>query len=208
MCSRLKARRLKATEKYANLWTTTIKNVKTWHRCTKQKRHPDRLWIHKHVKEPVLDVGCGTCLDAKTFDKYVGVDVTRIFLKSAHSLYGVSHIIRCDARFLPFKDKTFETAYSKGLLLHYLQEEGMKIISEMLRVSNVTVIAWGIIKWAKKQILPARRVHNYLPSNDPFVSACLEGFYYNRYDLAELQKRFEVTFIGKGTSITIIEEKK
>lgn len=194
--------------RYADQWGTTVKKHKTWHRSKEQKQHPDRLWIQKHVKEPVLDVGCGTCLDAETFRNYVGVDITRSFLKPAHFLYGVSHVIRCDGRFLPFKDKTFETAFSKGLLIHYLQEEGMKIILEMLRVSNVAVIAWGIVKWAKNQVLPARRVRNYLPSNDPFVSMSAEGFYYNRYDLAALQKRFEVTPVGKGTSITIIEEKK
>lgn len=188
-------------EVYAHRWASTIKNIEEWHRDESQREHPDRLWIHKYAKEPVLDVGCGTCLSAEPFKDYVGIDVTRAFLEVAHLSYGVKNVIRCDAQYLPFKDKVFETAFSKGLLLHYLQKVAIKIIWEMLRVSKTTIIAWGIVKWS-----PHKRV-NYLPSYKPFISMRSSGFYYNRHDLAELEKHFEVILVGEGTSITIIEEK-
>jgi len=182
---------------YVDRWRVFFhKMSKTWGRTAYQKCFTsDRSWLHQHLKEPVLDVGCGTCLDACGFTRYVGVDITKSFLKEAHFTYQVANVSRCDARQLPFKDKAFQSAFSKGLLLHYLQKEGTKIIWEMLRVSKETYVAWGFgVEAFNKGV-------SYLPSYNPLTSKSPEGFYYNRYDLKELEKHFRIEPV-EGTTVT------
>lgn len=184
---------------YAQKWAGLVKNRQAdsqeWQRTQSQRRHPDRVWLHKHVKGLVLDVGCGTGLDAKAFRVYVGADVTLPFLKAAHFRHKVANVVRCDGRYLPFRDKVFPTAFSKGLLLHYPQREGVKIIYELLRVSKTTYISWGALGGI-----------NYTPSNRPIIKKSPKGFFYNRYDLNELEKHFKIIPIKEGISITLVKD--
>lgn len=194
---------------YAKKWEKKRRDPEKFQRNPRQFSSPDRLWIHKHLREPVLDVGCGTCQDAEPFKGYVGIDVTRSFLRAAHFTFGVSDIVRADARHLPFRDKMFETSFSKDVLVHYPQEEGTRVIWEMLRVSRATYIAWGVEeperveKLAKRGLRPVG-IYNFMPGK-PVLFKNVKGFYYNRYDLAQLEKHFEVIPVGGGTSITLIK---
>lgn len=172
---------------------------KLWQRDENQIKHPDRKWFYENLKGKVLDVGCGNCVDEPKFKDsvdYVGVDVTFNLVKSGHFDYLVEKVVRCDGRFLPFHDKCFDTAYSKDLLLHYKWENAVKFIDEMFRVANTVFVAWGLAGY------------NYYPSNDPIEIHGIDGFYYNRFSLAQVKQRYNIKSVSNNTSISLIEEKK
>lgn len=194
---------------YAKKWEKKRQHPEKFQRNPCQSSNSDRLWLHKHLREPVLDVGCGTCQDAESFKDYVGLDITRSFLRAAHFTFGVSEVIRGDARRLPFRDKVFETTFSKDVLVHYPQEEGMKIIWEMIRVGRRTYVAWGlehperVDELAKRGLRP-EGIYNFIPGK-PVRFKNVKGFHYNRYDLTQLEKHFKIIPVGDGTSITFIK---
>lgn len=178
---------------YPHLWETFNKESVTWQHSQEKIHNIDRVWLGKNVKEPVLDVGCGSCVDATMFKDYAGVDITLSFLQACHCTYKVENVVRCDGKHLPFKDKIFKTAYAKGVLLHYPQKNGEEIIKEMVRVSEITYVSWGFVDNI-----------NYTPSDNPIITK--QGlFWYNRYDIRELEKLFEILFV-KGTTITSVKE--
>jgi len=191
----------KNEEKYVKRWSKTFGREKDWARTTDQRNHPDRLILQKLVKPPVIDVGCGSGLDAEYYDDYVGIDVTPEFIDAAYNIYGVKKLVLCDARYLPFKDKSFETAFSKGVLIHYPQKEGEKMLHEMIRISNITYIAWGI------PLLGHGHGKNYIPTGKPCLSISKSGFHVNKYDLNELEKQFEVHPQKNGTSVTLVKKR-
>ena len=169
-------------------------DLKTW--SASNPNHPDRLLLKKIVKEPpILDVGCGPGLDSIYYEDYTGCDVTPKLLSYARKRYGAKNLVLCDARCLPFRNKAFKTAYSKGLVIHYPQNEGMKMLFEILRVASKVYIAWGILG----------RNRNFLPTYDPYIERTKPGFYNARYDLAELEEHFKITLVSEGTSVTSIE---
>ena len=188
--------------KYAKRWSIIYGKEKYWARGQEQEQHPDRLLLRKIVKLPVIDVGCGTGLDVKFYEDYVGIDVTPEFIKSARRKYNDARLVLCDARYLPFRDKVFKTAFSKGVVIHYPQEDGEKMLHDMIRISNITYIAWGI------PIIGPGRGENYLPSYTSKFFVSNAGFHVNRYDLKELEKNFKIYPLEEGTSVTLIREKE
>lgn len=186
--------------KYAKKWSKGFGTEEDWARSKAQENHPDRLLLKEIVEQPVIDVGCGTGLDASIYGDYVGIDVTPEFIASAHRNYGVDRLVLCDARHLPFRDKTFKTAFSKGVIIHYPQNEGTKMIHEMLRISDTTYIAWGI------PLIGPGHGENHMPTCTPKHVMSKSGFHVDRYDLTELEKHFEIYPMKKGTSVTLVKE--
>ena len=186
---------------YAKRWSKRFGTETDWARTESQENHPDRLLLKTLVKTPVIDVGCGAGLDAQYYDDYIGIDVTPEFIKSAHNIYGVKRLVLCDARYLPFRDKSFETAFSKGVIIHYPQEDGEKMLHDMIRISNTTYIAWGI------PLVGPGHNKNYMPTGDPELFISKSGFHVNKYDLTELEKHFEIYPQKEGTSVTLITKK-
>lgn len=150
---------------------------------------PDRAWLYENVETPILDVGCGTGVESLGFEDYVGVDITPSFLKTARK-YDVD-VVRCDGRYLPFRDKSFKTCYSKELLPHYQFEDALVFIKEMIRVADKVYSVWG---------------KGYVPSTNP-KSEVKQGFHYNRFDIRELRKYCDIEFIKNGTTTTLISPK-
>jgi len=153
------------------------------------------VWLWNNIVESVLDVGCGTCLDADRFDDYVGCDVTRESLVVAHRNHKVENVVCCDARHLPFRPDKFKSVFSKDLLLHHSHEDMMKVIHEMLRLNDKIVVAWGIEEDGTC----------YLPSYEPLYKM-KAGFHYNRHDLAKLEEEFDVEIVN-GTSVMFLSRK-
>lgn len=160
----------------------------------------DRKWLYRNLEGPVVDLGCGNAIDYPGFKGkgYMGVDVTPSFLEAAKEKYGVPEecLTLADARKTPFQDKQFRSGYLKDVLLHYRQEDGYAFIDELLRICRDAYVVWGYL---------GERM--FLPSSEPIEERWGDGFYYNTYDLDELERRYRVTFIDEGTTITKIEAK-
>lgn len=162
----------------------------------------DRKWLYLHLEGPVLDIGCGNCIDYEGLkDKgYMGVDVTPSFIEAAKK-WGVPEecLTLADARKMPFKDKQFKSGYIKDVLLHYRQEDGYAFIDELLRVCEDAYVVWGYLPNMNGS------VKSFLPSSEPKEEKWFDTFYYNVYDLRELEKKYRITFIGEDTTITKVE---
>lgn len=94
----------------------------------------------------ILDVGTGVGTfvfrSSKEGADCVGVDYSGISLLKARQLmqryetdrYGNYDFMRCDARFLPFKDSSFDKIVDCDFLEHVYNEEKNEVIKEMYRV--------------------------------------------------------------------------
>lgn len=162
----------------------------------------DRFWLYENLEAPVVDLGCGNAIDYQGFlgkeKEYMGVDVTPSFLIAA-AKHGVpeSCLTLSDARKTPFKDKQFRSGYLKDVLLHWRQVDGYAFIDELLRISEESYVVWGYLG-----------NRSFLPCGEPVEEKWGDGFYYNTYDLRELEEKYKVTFIGGETTITKIEAKE
>jgi len=188
---------------YLKKWENRIHEFnidpRTWHTQKHQVEHVDRKWIYQHVDEPVLDIGCGTAIDGLVINEYVGLDVTPSFLMAARE-FGVKNLVIGDARSLPFRNKCFNTGYTKDLLLHLPWDFAKKVISELLRCSKKTFIAWGINTEKGEPVF-------FTPTNKKNTSTELGGFLYNRFSRKRLKEICIVGDVVSGTSITEVKEK-
>jgi SAM-dependent methyltransferase len=188
---------------YASHWETMFKPV-----ADKFLRHDfelnkvDRKWLYANLEGPVVDLGCGNAIDYEGLKDrgYMGVDVTPSFIEAAEK-HGVPEgcLTLCDARKTPFRDKEFKSGYLKDVLLHWRQVDGYAFIDELLRIAEECYVVWGHFSHVGK---------TFLPSYEPLEERWADTFYYNVYDLKELEKRYKVTFIGEDTTITKIEALK
>jgi len=182
---------------YFRKWLRHGKRASTWQRHAGQLNHPDRLWLYAHAEEPVLDVGCGSAVDAGGFGEYVGLDVTAPFLRSARFDYGVGNLVLGDARCLPFRDGCFATAYCKDLLLHLEWGDTLAVLGELVRVGRRAYVAWGV----------AADGSAYTPLDDREDFAMRSGFWHNRFSRQLLNRHFRIGEVVEGTSITEVMKK-
>lgn len=76
----------------------------------------------------ILDVGCGEGVMVEEYSKK-GYDITGVDLN-----YGSKHVIRGDARSLPFKDGRFDIVLALDVLEHVDYNDQHKVLEEMKRV--------------------------------------------------------------------------
>lgn len=96
----------------------------------------------------ILDVGCGegdfmkSLLDATrpmlAVSHTVGLDVFSSCLLRAKEIY--TDVIRCDVRFLPFKDASCDVVLASQIIEHLGKNDGLTLIEDLERISNGTVI--------------------------------------------------------------------
>ena len=182
---------------YFRKWRRHSKRASTWQRHAGQLEHPDRRWLYEHVAEPVLDVACGSAVDAGGFEDYVGLDVTAPFLEAARFTYGVDNLVLGDGRSLPFRDGCFATAYAKDLLLHLEWGDALKVLGELVRVGRRSYVAWGV----------ERDGSVYTPLPDRDVLKMRSGFWYNRFSRQRLNTYFSIGEVVEDTTITEVNGK-
>lgn len=93
--------------------------------------------IVPRTEPPVLDVAAGTGIFAAGL-MAVGLDVSKQMIHRAREKYGWIPLVLGDSEFLPFKDKSFNTAVSCLALLWFPNPE--KALKEMLRVAEKVFI--------------------------------------------------------------------
>jgi ubiquinone/menaquinone biosynthesis C-methylase UbiE len=85
----------------------------------------------------ILDVGVGTGRLAEPLQnagfEVVGIDISKKMISKAREK-GVKNLVIADARFIPFRDKSFDTAISVHLL--HLISEWKKALREVCRVTR------------------------------------------------------------------------
>lgn len=98
--------------------------------CNERYRREISSFIGK--EDSVLDIGCGTGLLLSKLEakKRVGVDLSAALLSQLKKKE--LNLIRADAERLPFKERTFDVAYSVNLLEHV--PHPAQVVSEGMRV--------------------------------------------------------------------------
>ena len=145
----------------------------------------DEFAPQKSTGKWVLDVGCGIGIDMQRFLEGGGVTVGVDFAASplAHARRRLGgrypespwHLVRADARFLPFREETFDIFYSNGVLHHIADYE--KVLRESHRClkpgGRGTVLVYhkrSIMTWLT-QLIRRSRSGKQNASSAPFLPA-------------------------------------
>ncbi len=87
----------------------------------------------------VLEAGCGVSVLMNTFASKgadaIGLDISPIALRKAHSLFKKPLLVEGDICHLPFKDCSFDLVYNIGVIEHFKNPKS--VLREMHRVSKV-----------------------------------------------------------------------
>ncbi len=105
---------------------------------------PIRKELNKEVKT-ILDVGCGQgfiCRPITRSKKFftVGAEVFEADIRVAKGSSAHNDYALCDARYLPFKRKSFDVIICISVLEHVDKEEGLKLLKDMEEVAVKKVI--------------------------------------------------------------------
>lgn len=91
----------------------------------------------------VLEIGCGAKFSFDTNSEKFGIDVTRVLLKKMREKNPDINLVMADARYLPFKNKTFDVAGAVFVLHHLVgrtisicKNNVKKCIQEVYRVTT------------------------------------------------------------------------
>lgn len=137
-----------------------------------------RTHVQKKNYQSLLDIPCGLCVDyaplKRNNDKmsYAGVDITPLFVERGQKLQ--IPVIQGKIQNIPFKDSSFEVAYSRHILEHL--DTYTEAIKELVRVASKEVIIIFFI----------------IPSNndsDLIVTGPVDGYpiYHNRYSRFKIE---------------------
>ena len=91
--------------------------------------------------EWTLDAGCGRGAYAPYVEgRYVGVDIVRPFLIDAQRRWPQGDFVAADIQSLPFRSKAFDLTISSQVLEHFDQEGLRRVIAELWRVTDGSVV--------------------------------------------------------------------
>lgn len=112
-------------------------------------------------RKVILDVGCGkgglmkSLLDADkqvaTVSSTVGLDIFLPSLLTAKKVY--DNVLRCDVRFLPFRDVSFDIVIASQIIEHLTKDDGLRLLTNLERVSKEMVIITVPVGYNSKQHL-------------------------------------------------------
>lgn len=91
----------------------------------------------------VLEIGCGANFSFDTCSEKFSIDITRDLIKKMKKMYPEVNLVLGDARYLPFKEKSFDTVGAVFVLHHLVgrtistcKDNVKKCISEANRVTT------------------------------------------------------------------------
>lgn len=154
----------------------------------------DHFVIKQLDGQTMLDIACGkgkwgflTCLNASFLvnnppKEIVGCDLFLPYLRFCKGLSGVyDSLVRCDARFLPFKEGVFDIVLVAEVLEHLNKEDGDKIFAEAERCAKTKVVI----------------TTPQYPSHQKTLDGNLLQEHISRYTASDLKKRgFKVYGVG------------
>lgn len=117
-------------------YNTIARSYNSLHRKEQEKK----LSIIKKIWRPkglILDIGCGTNIATKYFDKVIGID------KSFNMLQEGTNVC-ANAENLPFKDKSFDAVLCLTAIHNF--NDPIRAINEMKRVLKKCSIAITLLK--------------------------------------------------------------
>jgi len=94
--------------------------------------------LHTYVESEVLDVGCGRGIAYRYATRIVGVDAHLPSLRKTRKV--CEDVVCADARYLPFKDESFDTVVAVIVIEHMTKRDGYRLLSQMERVSRRRII--------------------------------------------------------------------
>ena len=153
-----------------------------WEKRTKQEKVLNRLGVifnrafARHIARymakncsggPILEIGTGRGVCAKALTKMgydcTGVDNSEVALNLAKKEN--INTVFADARHLPFGSKTFEVAFTQGLLEHLSFDDQFAVLSEMRRVAHITInsvpMKYGVMDIGERAFHLVRRKWPY-----------------------------------------------
>ena len=114
--------------------------------------------ILSRIKGTKLEVGCGRAIISDYIgkdDMVIASDLSKNNVKFAKQNYTrIYDFMVCDAKALPFREKSFEVVFSQGLYEHFNDDNLETLLKESNRVCNITIIDVPLEGW--KLFLPFR----------------------------------------------------
>jgi len=107
---------------------------------------PNSVWrsLDKRAKS-ILDVGCGkgqpmTFINRRKQFTTVGIDLFQPYLKEVQSHCTHDNYVLCDARQLPFKQKSFDVVLCLEVLEHLEKEDGERFLQAIEAIARRQVV--------------------------------------------------------------------
>jgi len=102
-----------------------------------------KLFLRKHIRGSLLDVGCGRGSDAYLLcrdrvNHSVGCDIFLKRLEEAKQHH--DEVVLCDARFLPFQPKKFDVILASEILEHLKPMEALSVLEELEKLPKEKII--------------------------------------------------------------------
>jgi len=147
--------------------------------------------ISSRIKGTKL-VGCGRAIISDYIgkdDMVIASDLSKNNVKFAKQKYTrIYDFMVCDAKALPFREKSFEVASSQGLYEHFNDDDIETLLKESSRVCNITIIDVPLEGW--KLFLPFR----FSLTNPKYEGSWGERLLPKEFWLKKLEKFSEVKY--------------
>lgn len=105
----------------------------------------------KRIKGAKLEVGCGRAIISDYIGKndiVIASDLSKDNVKFAKQMHTrIYDFVVCDAKALPFREKSFVVVFSQGLYEHFNDEDLEILLKESRRVCDITVIDIPLEGW-------------------------------------------------------------